>query len=143
SAQFPSGKPCSAGTTLAAGDTNCVMPYTPIIPNHRSRFGFTVGGAIIPKKILGGKTYLFFGYEGFRFPGSGTFERAYPTDAFRKGVIQVPVADPADPSGKSTSYVPYNLNPFPVTVMVGNSAVAGFTNSGTRLCALAAFGSTC
>src|SRR5437667_11819881 len=122
----PTGTPCPAGTTLASGGNNCVMPYTPIIPNHRSRFGFTVGGPVIPKKILGGKTYLFFGYEGFRFPGSGTFERADPTDAFRKGVIQVPIADPADPSGKSTSYVPYNLNPFPVTVMVGNSAVAGF-----------------
>lgn len=133
SAQFPAGKPCAAGTTLAAGDNNCVMPYTPIIPNHRSRFGFTVGGPVIPKKILGGKTYLFFGYEGFRFPGSGTFERAYPTDAFRKGVIQVP-----DASGK---YQPYNLNPFPVTVTIGNSAVIG--NTPTQTCTLAAYGSVC
>ncbi|HYX28894.1 MAG TPA: carboxypeptidase-like regulatory domain-containing protein [Pyrinomonadaceae bacterium] len=139
----PTGNLCSAGTTLSSGDNNCVLQYTPIIPNHRSRFGFTVGGPIIPKKILGGKTYLFFGYEGFRFPGTGIFERAYPTAAMRAGVIQIPVADPADPTGKSTAYIPYNLNPFPVTVTVGNSAVSGFTNSGTRLCTLAAYGSVC
>src|SRR5882724_10453701 len=129
----PAGTPCAAGTTLSSGGSNCVMPYTPIIPNHRSRFGFTIGGAVIPKEILGGKTYLFFGYEGFRFPGSGIFERAYPTDAFRKGVIQVP-----DSAG---IYKPYNLNPFPVTVTIGNSAVAG--NTPTQLCTLAAFGTTC
>jgi len=129
----PTGTPCAAGTTLSSGGSNCVMPYTPIIPNHRSRFGFTIGGAVIPKEILGGKTYLFFGYEGFRFPGSGIFERAYPTDAFRKGVIQVP-----DSAG---IYKPYNLNPFPVTVTIGNSAVAG--NTPTQLCTLAAFGTTC
>src|SRR5437667_1873681 len=37
----PSRPACSAGTTYSKGDTNCVMPYTPIIPNHRSRFGFS------------------------------------------------------------------------------------------------------
>src|SRR5439155_11504112 len=88
---------------------------------------------VIPWKILGGKTYLFFGYEGFRFPGSGLFERAYPTDAFRKGVIQVPDANGV--------YKPYNLNPYPVTVTIGNSAVAG--NTATQLCALAAYGTVC
>src|SRR5262244_107258 len=42
SAQFPAGRPCDPGTTLASGDNNCVMPFTPIIPNHRSRFGFSL-----------------------------------------------------------------------------------------------------
>jgi len=138
SAQFPTGKPCAAGTTLSSGDNNCVMPFTPIIPNHRSRFGFTIGGPIIPKKILGGKTYLFFGYEGFRFPGTGTFERAYPTAAMRAGVIQVP-----DSNGV---YQPYNLNPYPVAVVIGNSAAVsanGQALSPTRLCALAAYGTVC
>jgi Carboxypeptidase regulatory-like domain len=130
----PTGTPCAAGTTLSSGDNNCVMPYTPIIPNHRSRFGFTVSGPVVPWKILGGKTYLFFNYEGFRFPGTGIFERAYPTAAMRAGVIQVP-----DSTG---AYIPYNLNPFPVTVVVGNSAV-NVPNSGTRLCTLAAYGNTC
>jgi hypothetical protein len=123
-------KPCSPGTTLSSGDNNCVMPYTPIIPNHRSRFGFSIGGPIIPKKVLGGKTYLFWNYEGFRFPGSGTFERAYPTEAFRKGVIQVP-----DAAGV---YQPYNLNPFPVTTVVGSAA----TNT-VRTVTLPAAGTAC
>jgi len=123
-------RPCAAGTTLAAGDNNCVMPYTPIIPNHRSRFGFSIGGPVVPWKILGGKTFLFFNYEGFRFPGSGTFERAYPTEAFRKGVIQVP-----DAAGV---YQPYNLNPFPVTTVVGSAA----TNT-VRTVTLPAAGTAC
>jgi hypothetical protein len=126
----PTATPCPAGTTLSSGGNNCVMPFTPIIPNHRDRFGFTVGGPIIPKKILGSKTYLFFGYEGFRFPGTGIFERAYPTVAMRAGVIQVP-----DTNGK---FQPINLNPFPVTTVIGNSAVAG--NTPTQTCALPAYG---
>ena len=123
-------RPCAPGTTLSSGDNNCVLPYTPIIPNHRSRFGFSIGGPVIPKEVLGGKTYLFFNYEGFRYPGSGIFERAYPTDAFRKGVIQVP-----DSSGV---FQPYNLNPFPVTVTVGNPA-----RNDVRTVTLPAAGTTC
>ncbi len=128
----PDRRACSAGTTLHAGDTNCVMPSTPIFPSHRDRFGFTVGGPVVPWKILGGKTYLFAAYEGFRFPNSGTFERAYPTEAFKKGVIQVP-----DAAGV---WQPYNLNPFPVTVTVGNPLVA---SSPLRTVTLPAATATC
>src|SRR6266576_1958809 len=60
----PTSRPCATGTTLSSGDNNCVMPFTPIIPNHRSRFGFTASGPVVPWKILGWKTYLFFNYEG-------------------------------------------------------------------------------
>ena len=110
---FTKGSPttpraCAAGTTLHKGDNNCIMPYTPIIPNQRKRFGFTIGGPMIPWKILGGKTYVFANYEGFRFGGVQTFERPYPTAAMRAGVIQLPDGSV------------YNLNPFPVTVTVGN-----------------------
>ena len=103
---------CAAGTTLHQGDNDCIMPYTPIIPNSRKRFGFTVGGPMIPKNILGGKTYVFMNYEGFRFGGVQTFERPYPSRAMRAGVIQVPNA--------AGVWQPYNLNPFPVTVTIGN-----------------------
>src|SRR6266436_1040773 len=113
----PTGTLCAAGTTLSSGDNNCVMQYTPIIPNHRSRFGFTVGGPIVPWKIAGGKTYLFFGYEGFRFPGTGIFEKQTPSLAMRAGVIQVP-----DSSGV---YQPFNLNPYPVNnIVVGSAATS-------------------
>src|ERR1043166_907062 len=114
---FTKGSPstpraCAGGTTLHQGDNNCIMPYTPIIPNQRKRFGFTVGGPMIPKNILGGKTYVFMNYEGFRFGGVQTFERPYPTAAMRAGVIQVP--------NSAGVWQPYNLNPFPVTVTIGN-----------------------
>jgi hypothetical protein len=105
-------RPCAPGTTLHKGDDNCIMPYTPIIPNQRKRFGFTIGGTLIPWEVLGGKTYIFANYEGFRFGGVQTFERAYPSAAMRAGVIQVP-----DAAGV---WQPYNLNPFPVTVTIGN-----------------------
>src|SRR2546427_2519599 len=89
--QFTKGSPatpraCAPGTTLHKGDDNCIMPYTPIIPNQRKRFGFSIGGAMIPKKILGGKTYVFANYEGFRYGGVCTFERAYATCVVRAGV---------------------------------------------------------
>jgi hypothetical protein len=129
----PDRRPCAAGTTLRAGDTNCVMPSTPIFPSHRGRFGFTVGGPMIPVKILGGKTYVFAAYEGFRFPNSSTFERAYPSEAFKKGVIQVP-----DAAG---IWQPYNLNPFPVTVTVGNPLFTG--GNALRTVTLPAANATC
>src|SRR5215471_6627069 len=75
------------------------------IPNpsyHYSRFGGAVGGPIIPKKILGGKTYFFGNYEGFRFPNSATYERAVPSAAMRLGLL-------------TFGGVTYNLNPTPVT----------------------------
>src|SRR5438132_8000019 len=132
--QFTKGSPstpraCAPGTTLHSGDTNCIMPYTPIIPNQRKRFGFTIGGPMIPFKILGGKTYIFANYEGFRFGGVGTFERAYPTAAMRAGVVQIQNATTSaitgTENGATVSYapgafVPYNLNPNPVTVTIGN-----------------------
>jgi hypothetical protein len=52
------------------------------LPNasfHYNRFGGAIGGPLISKKVLGGKTYLFANYEGFRFPNSTTYERAVPS----------------------------------------------------------------
>src|SRR2546427_2086203 len=97
----------AAATPLQKGDNNCIMPYTPIIPNQRKRFGFSLGGPATNLKVLGGKTYFFINYEGFRYGGVGVFERPYPTAAMRAGVIQI---------GSQA----YNLNPFPVTVTLGN-----------------------
>ena len=55
---------------------------------HYNRFGGAIGGPIISKKILGGKTYFFANYEGFRFPNSTTIERAVPSAAMRLGLLQ-------------------------------------------------------
>ncbi|MBI3681982.1 MAG: carboxypeptidase regulatory-like domain-containing protein [Acidobacteria bacterium] len=83
------------------------LPYTPLPSNHRSRFGVSMGGPLTPR-ILGGKTYFFFNYEGSRFPNVANYEKPVPTKLMRAGVIQVP-----DASGR---YIAYNLNPSPVTV---------------------------
>jgi hypothetical protein len=133
----PNRNPCAPGTTYQSGDNNCVMPYTPIIPNHRQRFGFTVGGPVIPKKILGGKTYLFFNYEGFRYQNVTIFERNYPTPALRAGVIQV-----ADAAG---TFQPINLTNKTVTVQVGNPLFSTASGNNLRTVTLAPWqgASTC
>ena len=57
--------------------------------------------------LLGGKTYFFFGYEGFNFPSSQIITRQVPTDTLRAGVIQI---------NQGGTWQAYNLNPFAVTV---------------------------
>ena len=46
---------------------------TPIPSYHYNRFGGAIGGPILPK-MLGGKTYFFANYQGFRWPNSETVE---------------------------------------------------------------------
>jgi hypothetical protein len=82
------------------------LPYTPLPITHTNRFGGAIGGPMLPR-LLGGKTYFFFNYEGFRFPSSATFQRNVPTDLMRAGVISI-----AQSGGRAY----YNLNPTAVTV---------------------------
>jgi hypothetical protein len=56
---------------------------------HYSRFGFSLGGPVIPKEILGGKTYFFGNYQGFRWPNFTTIERAVPTANMRNGILTI------------------------------------------------------
>jgi len=60
---------------------------TPVPSYHFNRFGVAGGGPIIPKEILGGKTYFFANYEGFRYPQSQTFEMAVPSANMRAGIL--------------------------------------------------------
>ena len=92
-----------AANTWDNNHTNTPLPIT-----HSNRFGAAVGGAIIPKNLLGGKWYGFFNYEGFRFPQSQVYTRAVPTATLRAGVVFI--------NEGSAGYVPYNLNNAPVTV---------------------------
>lgn len=87
---------------------NILKPYTPLPSNHYNRFGAAAGGPLTSKSILGGKTYVFFNFEGRRFPQNATFEKNVPTATLRAGVIQL-----QDSKG---NWHPYNLNPNPVTV---------------------------
>ncbi|GGH08703.1 carboxypeptidase-like regulatory domain-containing protein [Silvibacterium dinghuense] len=61
---------------------------TPIPGYHYNRFGAAGGGPVIAKPILGGETYFFANYEGYRFPDSATYERAVPSDAMKEGILQ-------------------------------------------------------
>ncbi len=83
------------------------LPYTPLPDTHRNRFGGAIGGPALPK-FLGGKTYFFANYEGYRFPNETTVEKTVPTALLRAGVVQIP--------NSAGVYQAYNLNPCPVTV---------------------------
>lgn len=63
------------------GLTNGATVYTSKPSYHYSRFGFAAGGKILPR-LLGGNTYLFANYEGFRWPLAATYERTVPSYAF-------------------------------------------------------------
>jgi Carboxypeptidase regulatory-like domain len=89
----------------------------PIPSFHYSRYGGAIGGPLIPKEVLGGKTYFFFNYEGFSFPNSETVTRNVPTDSLRLGLLQ-------DSAGNF-----YNLNPTSVTFN-GTTYPTGYGCSG-------------
>ena len=73
---------------------------------HYSRFGGAISGPLIPKEVLGGKTFFFFNYEGFRYPFSQTITRNVPSPALQLGLL-------TDSGG--TGNIAYNLNNAPVT----------------------------
>jgi hypothetical protein len=87
-------------------------PITPAPGYHYSRFGASFGGPLIPKEILGGKTYFFANYQGFRWPNSTTIERAVPSASMRLGLLYLAGVDAA---GNKLPPTYYNLNPGPVT----------------------------
>jgi Carboxypeptidase regulatory-like domain len=76
----------------------------PIPVFHYNRFGGAIGGPLIPKEVLGGKTYFFFNYEAFRYPNSVTIDRNVPSPALQLGLL----------TDTQTGNV-INLNPTPVT----------------------------
>ena len=62
----------------------------PLTSFHYSRFGGAFGGPLLRKEILGGKTYFFANYEGFRFPNSATINKEVPSPNMRLGILQDP-----------------------------------------------------
>jgi hypothetical protein len=83
------------------------LAYTPLPDTHRNRFGGAIGGPAAPR-FLGGKTYFFANYEGYRYPNATTVEKTVPTALLRAGVVQIP--------NSAGVYQAYNLNPYAVTV---------------------------
>src|ERR1700724_1683988 len=60
---------------------------------HVVHFGGSGGGPIISKNILGGKTYFFANYEGFRWPNSTTINKEVPSPNMRLGILQDPAGN--------------------------------------------------
>ena len=84
---------------------------------HYSRFGGSLGGALIPKKILGGKTYIFGNYQGFRWPNSSSFERITPGPGMRLGLyaFQSCTSGCGTPAEVDTTPAVLNFQPTAVT----------------------------
>ncbi|HEV2425528.1 MAG TPA: carboxypeptidase-like regulatory domain-containing protein [Terriglobia bacterium] len=63
--------------------------------SHQNRYGFDVGGPLLPKHVLGGGTYFFVNYEAQRYPfnQTGQFYRTVPSAALRQGIITIPTAE--------------------------------------------------
>jgi len=87
---------------------------------HYSRFGGAIGGPVTSKKLLGGKTFFFFNYEGFRYPSAQTITRNVPSPALRLGLL----------TDSSTGAIAYNLNNAPVTFN-GTTYAANYGCSGS------------
>jgi Carboxypeptidase regulatory-like domain len=73
-------------------------------PYHYSRYGGAIGGPLIPKNVLGGKTYFFFNYEGWNWPNIESYFRDTPSAALRLGLVT-----------DTANNIIYNLNPYPAT----------------------------
>jgi hypothetical protein len=58
--------------------------------SHENFFGFDAGGPILPK-VAGGKTYMYFDYEGLRNPDAivGPHTRTVPSAQLASGIIQI------------------------------------------------------
>jgi len=85
---------------------------TPLPSFHYNRFGGAGGGPIIKKDILGGKTYFFANYEGFRWNNSESIERAVPSADMRNGILHFNVCNAAcqaDPVGSPAVPTVFNL----------------------------------
>ena len=89
--------------TAQCGAPNC--GHIDLPSYHYSRFGGALGGPLTSKEFLGGKTFFFFNYEGFRYPNSETITRDVPSPALRLGLL----------TNAATGTIAYNLNPTPVT----------------------------
>jgi hypothetical protein len=63
---------------------------TPVPDWHRSWFGVAGGGPLIPKDILGGKTYFFANYQGTRYPLTRSIDRLVPSADMRNGILHDP-----------------------------------------------------
>jgi len=99
---------------------------------HYSRFGGAIGGPLIPTRLFDTKTFVFFNYEGFRFPNSETIDRNVPSPALLAGNITDPVTGTVT-SLKSVDPEGLGLNPI-VSQIWNTFEPAGNTGTGLGSC---------
>ncbi|MGC1961123.1 MAG: carboxypeptidase regulatory-like domain-containing protein, partial [Candidatus Sulfotelmatobacter sp.] len=101
---------------------NSLQPGSAPLPSfHYSRYGGSIGGPIIPKEILGGKTYFFFNYEGFNFPQSITLQRNVPSQTLMAGEIIDPVTNHVYQLGGPTGIDPLHIGLNPLVSQIWNT----------------------
>jgi hypothetical protein len=61
---------------------------TPIPVFHYNRFGASGGGPILSRNVLGGKTFFFGNFEGFRWNDSATGTWIVPSAQMRAGTLE-------------------------------------------------------
>lgn len=114
-----------------ANTWNNNLSGTPLPSFHYNRFGGSVGGPILPKRVLsGGKTYFFANYQGFRWNNSVTIERAVPSAAMRVGILRFSNDATGNTSCNYQSLsgcTIYNINPTPTTDPVSGASIPGST----------------
>ena len=71
-------------------ENNQATPKIPVPDWHRNWFGGAIGGPLIPKEVLGGKTYFFVNYQGARWPNSETISKLVPSANMRLGMLTDP-----------------------------------------------------
>lgn len=109
------------------------LSNTPVPSYHYDRFGGSIGGPLFPKVVLGGKTYFFANYQGFRWNNVQTIERDVPTVGMQLGLLQAKV-------GGVESVVNFNPTPtlYPANAPAIGALVPGTTYQptacGTGLC---------
>jgi hypothetical protein len=67
-------------------ENNNPNAYAPPADFHYSKFGFGAGGPVLPK-FLGGKTYAFVLYQGWRYPNAEIYTRSVPSATLEQGIV--------------------------------------------------------
>jgi carboxypeptidase family protein len=108
-----------------------------LLSSHFSRFGVSAGDKIPHSNFLGGDWFIFGNYEGYRFPQTISFTRAFPNASMRAGLIYLN-GDVIN-LNQSPSNVPIVLNGGLANQITINPPAGGWpANSGYNVAAAAA-----
>jgi hypothetical protein len=100
----------------------------PLPSFHYNRVGGSVGGPLTSKNFLGGKTYFFAMYQGFRWNNSVSVEKVVPSPAMSVGILRFSNTSglPCNATHLSNCTI-YNLNSTPTVDPVSGATIPGST----------------